>query len=116
VNAIDACESGGRVVVGTRPARDGGVEIRVSDTGHGISPEVRERIFEPFFTTKPQGRGTGLGLSVSHGVVAEHGGRIEVESEVGRGPVFTVYLPAEVVGVGEGRTLCEVGVTSILWV
>jgi PAS domain S-box-containing protein len=96
VNAIDACESGGRVVVSTRPAADGGgVEVRVSDTGHGISPEVRERIFEPFFTTKPQGRGTGLGLSVSHGVVAEHGGRIEVESEVGRGTVFVVYLPGE---------------------
>ena len=67
--------------------------VAVQDTGSGISPENLSRIFDPFFTTKPEGEGTGLGLSVSYGIVSNHSGRIEVESQVGQGTTFTVLLP-----------------------
>jgi PAS domain S-box-containing protein len=70
------------------------VRIDISDTGHGIPPEVLSRIFDPFFTTKPTGVGTGLGLSISHSIVQKMGGEITVESEVGRGTTFTLRLPA----------------------
>jgi PAS domain S-box-containing protein len=91
-NAIDACAENGSVTVRTR-AGAGGVEIHVLDDGSGIDPAIREKIFDPFFTTKPPGKGTGLGLSISHGIVEDHGGRIEVDSAPGRGSHFTVYLP-----------------------
>lgn len=69
------------------------VHLKVSDTGHGMDPATVERVFDPFFTTKGTGKGTGLGLSVVHGIVHSHGGSITVESEIGRGSTFSVYLP-----------------------
>jgi two-component system NtrC family sensor kinase len=104
-NAVQACDRGGRVVLRSRigpspqpPSPEGrggngGVVLEVEDDGSGIKPEHRARLFEPFFTTKPVGQGTGLGLSVSFGIVRDHGGAIEVESEVGRGSTFRVRLP-----------------------
>ncbi|MCH8963235.1 MAG: two-component sensor histidine kinase, partial [Bacteroidetes bacterium] len=69
--------------------------IRISDNGVGIPEEHLSKLFNPFFTTKPVGQGTGLGLSISYGIIQKHGGCIEVDSEVGRGTTFTIYLPIE---------------------
>ncbi len=97
-NAIDAMPDGGTLVVRASPNSepDGGVRIEVADTGSGIPAEHLPRIFDPFFTTKQSGRGTGLGLSVSHGIVKDHGGYIRAESEPGRGTTLIVILPKEV--------------------
>jgi CheY-like chemotaxis protein len=69
------------------------VQLSIIDTGHGILPEIRERIFEPYFTTKKPDEGTGLGLSVVHGIIKDHGGEIIVSSELGKGTKFDIYLP-----------------------
>ena len=69
-----------------------GVRVTIADSGSGIPPEIRDRLFEPFYTTKEPGKGTGLGLHISYGVVARHGGRIEIESVPGD-TRFTVTLP-----------------------
>jgi signal transduction histidine kinase len=101
MNAIQASPAGARVEVGlaartpaARPRDDLGkwVCVQVRDFGVGISADARPRIFDPFFTTKPVGEGTGLGLSVAYGIVADHRGWIDVSSEPGRGSVFTVWL------------------------
>lgn len=89
-NAMQAMPEGGRLLLRTFRAGNE-VAIAISDTGPGMPPEIRERLFEPFFSTKA--KGTGLGLSVSLGLVQEHGGRITVESQVGKGSTFTVWLP-----------------------
>ncbi|HYP52477.1 MAG TPA: ATP-binding protein [Pyrinomonadaceae bacterium] len=92
-NAIDAMPRGGTLRMRTR--REGKTAVvEVSDTGVGIAQEHLQKIFDPFFTTKEVGRGTGLGLAVCYGIVTEHGGRISVESSVGRGTTFTLTLPA----------------------
>ncbi|WNG40331.1 histidine kinase [Archangium violaceum] len=92
VNAGQATAPGGLVRVTTN--RDSHwILVQVRDTGSGMSEETKRHLFEPFFTTKPEGEGTGLGLSVVHGIVRSHGGRIEVESELGRGTCFTLRLP-----------------------
>jgi signal transduction histidine kinase len=93
INAAQAIAGKGTVRVATSRCGDE-VEISVSDTGCGIPPEAMERIFDPFFTTKPVGEGTGLGLSISHEIVRRHGGRILVDSVVGRGTEVRVRLPA----------------------
>jgi len=92
VSGVDLSESFCRTRPGLVPGRY--ARIRVSDTGHGMDEETQRRIFEPFFTTKKTGDGTGMGLSVVHGIVSAHSGVIEVESEIGRGTAFTVYFPA----------------------
>jgi hypothetical protein len=92
LNARDAMESGGRLTVATA-SRDGLVRLSVKDSGTGIAPENLARVFDPFFTTKGARKGTGLGLSVSYGIVREHGGDIEVESEPGQGARFLLSFP-----------------------
>jgi two-component system, NtrC family, sensor kinase len=92
VNAGHALGEGGVIKIRTGVA-DGMAYIAITDTGCGIAPENLTRIFEPFFTTKPIGSGTGLGLSLSYGIVNNHGGRIEVVSKLGKGTTFTVWLP-----------------------
>src|SRR5205809_500230 len=104
MNAIQAMPGGGRlsIAVGARrahrPGESSGAEgdylcVTVEDEGRGIAREDLARVFEPFYTTKPIGEGTGLGLAVAHGIVAEHGGWIEVEGEVGEGSRFAIFLP-----------------------
>ena len=104
VNAMQAIEatgrSDGRIEIDTRTQGDT-VILEVADNGCGIPAENLPRIFDPFFTTKPVGQGTGLGLAISHSIVADHGGRVEVESTPGRGSRFRVILPVS--GRGQGR-------------
>lgn len=92
MNAIHAMPEGGTLRVGLAQDRDM-VQLTVADTGHGIPQEVLSKIFEPFFTTKEFGKGTGLGLTVVKGIIEEHQGTITVESEEGKGTMFTVSLP-----------------------
>lgn len=94
MNAKQAMTKDGCITIETK-ADSRNVIIRVTDTGSGIAPEIQHKIFDPFFTTKPTGEGTGLGLSVSYGIVTEHGGDISVESTPGQGSRFTVMLPIQ---------------------
>ncbi|TAL23567.1 MAG: HAMP domain-containing protein, partial [Nitrospirae bacterium] len=96
INAADAMEGKGTFTVTTRKVDENGVpfvEVEFNDTGPGINEEDIPKLFEPFFTTKPVGKGTGLGLAVSHGIIQDHGGRIRVRSAIGKGTSFFVRLP-----------------------
>ncbi|MES1211207.1 MAG: ATP-binding protein, partial [Acidobacteriota bacterium] len=93
MNALDATGAGGHIEVKTARGPMGGASFAVIDDGAGMPAEVLDKIFSPFFTTKPFGQGTGLGLAICHGIVTSHGGRIEVESEPGRGTRISVSLP-----------------------
>jgi len=108
LNARDAMPRGGKLLLETRPfeldetyvqdipgLKAGHfIQLAISDTGTGMSPETRAKIFEPFFTTKGEGLGTGLGLATVHGIISQSGGHVAVYSEIGRGTTFKVYLPA----------------------
>jgi hypothetical protein len=102
VNSLEALRLGGRIEVAVQASAGAGddsggakwAEIVVADTGPGISPEVRRHLFDPYFSGREAGRGIGLGLSKSWRIVAEHGGRIEVESQPERGATFRIRLPA----------------------
>ena len=92
VNAARAIEDQGMIQIKTSADKTA-VYIEIADSGRGIPSENLNRIFEPGFTTKGVGVGTGLGLSISYNIIQKHGGKIEVESEVGRGTTFVVILP-----------------------
>jgi two-component system NtrC family sensor kinase len=96
INAADSMFGKGTLTICTRKVTDNDksfAEVEFTDTGHGISEENMAKLFEPFFTTKPAGKGTGLGLAVSHGIIQEHGGKILVKSKIGEETSFSVRLP-----------------------
>jgi two-component system NtrC family sensor kinase len=97
LNAVDAMEDRGKLTVrtGRGPAWANEVVVEIEDNGVGIPRSEQSKIFEPFYTTKPPGRGTGLGLSICYGIVEDHQGRIEVDSQPGRGSTFRVFLPVQ---------------------
>jgi len=108
INAAHAIDKQGTIWLETG-MQDDWVFVRVRDSGAGIAPEHLTRLFEPFFTTKPVGQGTGLGLSVSYSIVAKHHGRLEVESEPGKGAAFTVWLPQRQPPEGEAAAALAQG-------
>jgi CheY-like chemotaxis protein len=112
VNAADAMPGGGKLILKTQnqthlniksdnynPVPGKYVQLTITDTGSGIDKATLERIFDPFFTTKEMGRGTGLGLASVYGIIKSHDGYIDVESEIGHGTTFTIFLPASEGGI-----------------
>lgn len=97
-NAAQAIEDEGEIHINTKKLSQNRVEIRIRDTGRGMSKATLEKVFDPFFTTKGLGSGTGLGLSISYGVIQKHGGDILVTSEVGKGTEFKIILPVRATG------------------
>jgi two-component system NtrC family sensor kinase len=93
LNAVQVMPDGGEITVSTAEGKDGFIEVRIADTGCGIPRENLPKLFDPFFTTKKGGKGIGLGLSVVYGIINRHRGKIEVESEVGKGSTFVIKLP-----------------------
>ena len=95
-NAVHAMQDGGDLTIRADLAEGDKIKVEFEDTGTGISEENLSNIFDPFFTTKDVGRGTGLGLSVSYGIIKKHGGQISVKSRLGRGTTFTIFLPVHI--------------------
>ena len=110
-NAVQAMPEGGTLDVSLQDLEDKLV-ITMRDSGEGIEEENIAKIFDPFFTTKPEGEGTGLGLSVSYGIITRHGGQIEVSSEIGMGTTFVVSLPVRPDAMGEESLEVEKNVAS----
>jgi two-component system NtrC family sensor kinase len=104
INAIDAMPHGGNLWISTRTVPEEKIELLVRDDGVGIPPEILPHIFDPFTTTKEVGKGVGLGLAVSKGIVERHGGRIEVSSELGVGTTFRVILPMHTAAAAKAQT------------
>lgn len=113
VNAGQAIENFGSITLRTEAVSDG-VVVMIQDTGCGMSKEQVARIFEPFFTTKDVGKGTGLGLSISYSIIEQHGGRIDVESELNQGTCFRIYLPLDMQGGAEIEEAGELAQASDL--
>ena len=104
INAADAMGGNGGTLTIKTDLNNGIAEISFSDTGCGINKEHLSKLFTPFFTTKETGKGTGLGLAISYGIIQSHGGEIEAESELGKGSIFRIKLPAEKSGEEIGRS------------
>jgi signal transduction histidine kinase/ActR/RegA family two-component response regulator len=102
-NAVDAMPQGGKLIIVTQPQTEDWVEVRITDTGIGMTEEVRKRVFDPFFTTKGV-TNSGLGMSVSYGIIKRHGGEILIESEPGKGTAFIIHLPT---GYGEEEAVVK---------
>lgn len=94
VNAAQAIEEFGKITIRTGYQDADWLWVEIADTGHGIPDNIKAQIFDPFFTTKPVGKGTGLGLSLSYKIIQDHGGRIDLQSEAGKGSTFRIYLPS----------------------
>ena len=96
INALQSMDNLGTITISLRQdIKDNRIDIKITDTGSGIASKYLNRIFDPFFTTKSPGKGTGLGLAVSYGIVKQHGGDISVDSIPGQGSSFTIHLPIE---------------------
>jgi len=95
INAVDACEDYGNEISVKTLSRNGSIWVEISDRGCGIAPDEKNKIFEPFYTTKGVGKGTGLGLTVSYGLIKKMQGEIKVNSELGKGSTFTVVIPVK---------------------
>ena len=91
-NAIQSISETGKIFINTRVTGDM-VKISVKDTGTGMTEEIRKKIYDPFFTTKEVGKGTGLGLYISYGIIEKHNGKIEVFSKIGEGTEFVITIP-----------------------
>jgi CheY-like chemotaxis protein len=102
-NAVDALSKGGKLAITTQPQAEDWVEVRVADTGVGMTEDVKKRVFDPFFTTKGV-TNSGLGMSVSYGIIKRHGGEILIESEPGKGATFILHLPT---GYGEAEPVAK---------
>ena len=92
-NAAHAITGEGKITVTTKVLSTNRIEVKIQDTGKGMDDETREKIFDPFFTTKGVSRGTGLGMSISYGIIQKHGGDIQVKSKLNRGTEFIIHLP-----------------------